>query len=251
MFGFETIGNATLIVHDGGPILATDPWIRGEPYFGSWGMSHQIPLDVLDHIKRSRYLWFSHGHPDHLNADSLHELSDRQILVPDHVGGRIARSMTDAGLNVRVLPTKEWIELSRNIRVMCLPDYNQDATLLVAAGDHLIVDLNDGSARGYQMFIRRLARSFKQRYRERYILIDAPPMTASADTQILADLCDFVVLVVPYGRVTHAQVDSCIKAIGDKKLVGVVFNDEPAPPDLRWLRMQLNPLTAIRSLFSR
>jgi exopolysaccharide/PEP-CTERM locus tyrosine autokinase len=99
--------------------------------------------------------------------------------------------------------------------------------------------------------MKRLLESIKQRYRERYILIDAPPMTASADTQILADLCDFVVLVVPYGRVTHAQVDSCIKAIGDKKLVGIVFNDEPAPPDFRWLRMQMNPITAIRSLFSR
>jgi len=25
--GFETVGNATLILHDGGPLLATDPWI--------------------------------------------------------------------------------------------------------------------------------------------------------------------------------------------------------------------------------
>lgn len=164
MFGFETIGNATLIVHDGGPILATDPWIRGEPYFGSWGMSHEIPSEILEHIRRSRYLWMSHGHPDHLNADSLHDLSDRQILVPDHVGGRIARSLIEAGLAVRVLPTKEWIELSPNVRVMCLPDYNQDATLLVAAGDHLIVNLNDGSARGYRRFIRGLARFFRRRY---------------------------------------------------------------------------------------
>lgn len=99
--------------------------------------------------------------------------------------------------------------------------------------------------------MKRLLESIKQRYRERYVLIDAPPMTESADTQILADLCDYVVLVVPYGRVTHAQIDGCVKAIGEKKLIGIVFNDEPSPPDLRWLRMQLNPLAALRTLFSR
>jgi hypothetical protein len=164
MRGFETIGNATLIVHDGEPLLATDPWIAGEPYFGSWGMSHQIPPEILDRIKRSRFIWFSHGHPDHLNADSLDLVSDRQILLPDHVGGRIAGPMIESKLNVRILPTKQWVELSPNVRVMCLPDYNQDATLLVAMGDRLIVDLNDGGALGYRLFIRRLSRAFKRRY---------------------------------------------------------------------------------------
>jgi hypothetical protein len=37
--GFETIGNATVVVHDDGPVLATDPWVRGSAYFGSWGLS--------------------------------------------------------------------------------------------------------------------------------------------------------------------------------------------------------------------
>src|ERR1700716_3562690 len=42
--GFETIGNATVVVHDDGvPVLATDPWVRGSAYFGSWGLSHAVP----------------------------------------------------------------------------------------------------------------------------------------------------------------------------------------------------------------
>ena len=99
--------------------------------------------------------------------------------------------------------------------------------------------------------MKRLLESITQRYRERYVLIDAPPMTESADTQILADLCDYVVLVVPYGRVTDAQVNTCIKALGDKKLVGIVFNDEPTAPDFRWFDMIKNPFAAIREIFSR
>jgi hypothetical protein len=35
MIGFETIGNATVIVHDDKPLLATDPWFEGSAYFGS------------------------------------------------------------------------------------------------------------------------------------------------------------------------------------------------------------------------
>ncbi len=43
--GFETIGNATLICHDGGPVLVTDPWLDGGAYFGSWTLSHEIPQE--------------------------------------------------------------------------------------------------------------------------------------------------------------------------------------------------------------
>ena len=164
MLGFETIGNATIIAHDGEPLLATDPWILGEPYFGSWGMSHVIPSAQLDHIRRCTFVWFSHGHPDHLNADSLDALTDKIILLPDHVGGRIEAALREAGLNVRVLRTKAWTELSPRVKVMCLPDYNQDATLLIAMGRDIVIDLNDGSARGYKRFIAHVASGHRRRY---------------------------------------------------------------------------------------
>jgi hypothetical protein len=48
MLGFETIGNATVIVYDSRPILATDPWVSGNAYFGSWGLSHEIPLEQME-----------------------------------------------------------------------------------------------------------------------------------------------------------------------------------------------------------
>lgn len=98
--------------------------------------------------------------------------------------------------------------------------------------------------------MKRLLDGIKQRYRERYVLIDAPPMTESADTQILAELCDYVVLVVPYGRVTGTQIEASMKSLSDKKLIGIVFNDEPTLPPFQWLDMLKNPLVAIRNLLS-
>jgi len=164
--GFETIGNATLICHDGGPVLATDPWLRGSAYFGSWTLSHEIPPEQLAAVRAAPYVWISHGHPDHLSLESLELLRDKQILLPDHVGGRIQRELAAQGYRVRVLRDGEWTQLAPRTRVLCLSDYNQDAVLLVELGGRLIVDANDASDRGGGDFLRATA----SRYAESYLL---------------------------------------------------------------------------------
>src|SRR4051812_3422194 len=58
--GFETIGNATVVVHDHGPVLATDPWIEGSAYFGSWGLSHPVPPAQMASVLDTGTIWFSH-----------------------------------------------------------------------------------------------------------------------------------------------------------------------------------------------
>jgi protein-tyrosine kinase len=75
-----------------------------------------------------------------------------------------------------------------------------------------------------------LIRSLRQRYRERYIIIDAPPVTESADARILSELSDHALLVVPYGRTTPSQVADAAVAIGEEKLVGCVLNNEQRVP---------------------
>jgi hypothetical protein len=54
MLGIKTIGNATLIAFDGGPILATDPWFGDEDsaMFGSWWLPYQIPATEKPTFKR-------------------------------------------------------------------------------------------------------------------------------------------------------------------------------------------------------
>ena len=55
--GFETIGNATLIIHDSHPLLVTDPWITGSAYFQRMlkGKDHVI---ILNSRKRNRGITF-------------------------------------------------------------------------------------------------------------------------------------------------------------------------------------------------
>jgi Mrp family chromosome partitioning ATPase len=65
----------------------------------------------------------------------------------------------------------------------------------------------------------------KDRYADRYIFIDAPPVSHSSEARILADLVDLVVLVVPHGLVTADKVEAAIDVIGKDKLAGLVYNN--------------------------
>jgi capsular exopolysaccharide synthesis family protein len=98
--------------------------------------------------------------------------------------------------------------------------------------------------------VHQLLDGIRQRYAERFVIIDAPPMTESADTQILAELADYVLLVVPYGRATGTQIDSCIKSIDSRKFLGVVFNDDPLLPPLEWKQTPRQTLTSIQNAFN-
>lgn len=75
-----------------------------------------------------------------------------------------------------------------------------------------------------------LLQELRQRYRERYIIIDAPPVSDSADTRILSSLADHTLLVVPYGGATPSQLADAALAIGEEKLVGCVLNNERRVP---------------------
>ena len=164
MIGFETIGNATLILHDGKPVLATDPWISGGAYFGSWGLSHDVPEAQLEHIRQCEFIWISHGHPDHLSAESLAAFPNKQILLPDHVGRRICSSLTEAGFRTVVLEDRKWYQISPHIRVLCLTDYFQDAVLLADVNSRLIVNINDATDRGWGGFVRRCVKLYKRSF---------------------------------------------------------------------------------------
>ena len=78
--------------------------------------------------------------------------------------------------------------------------------------------------------MQNLVDALRQRYAERFIVLDAPPMTDTSDIRTLAEFADYVLLVVRYGRATTAQIEKCANAFDPKKLLGVVFNDEPRFP---------------------
>ena len=162
--GFETVGNASIIAHDGKPVLCTDPWLDGDAYFGSWVLSHRIPDEQLQSITQCDFLWISHGHPDHLSVPSLEKHRDKTILLANHFGGRIAHDLRELGFRVVVMPNGQWLQLSDRLRVATIADYNQDSLLLIDLDGNLIVDANDASDRGVGDFLRQQAKRAKHTF---------------------------------------------------------------------------------------
>lgn len=66
--------------------------------------------------------------------------------------------------------------------------------------------------------------ALKRRYSDRYIFIDSPSIDNSADTRILADLCDFIILIVPSGEISESQLQKVLESLDQSKIAGVVFN---------------------------
>ena len=161
MLGFDSIGSAILIAYDGVPVLTTDAWINDDAYFGSWGHDYAIPAEQMDAIKRAKYHWFSHGHPDHLNVASLPMLSGGQFLLSDHYGTRVQRDLEAMGYKVRVLKDHEWVQLSPRIKVYSIANKNQDSILLIDVGGTLIVNTNDSPDYGAAWHVRRIAKNYK------------------------------------------------------------------------------------------
>lgn len=160
MLGFETIGNATMIVHDRCPMLVTDPWLMGSAYFGSWTLSHDIPQEQMDNIRQCRYVWLSHGHPDHLNFETLDLLRDKKVLLSNHAGNRIAIALRRLGYDVSTLSDRTWFPLSDRVRIQTLADYNQDSILMVDIGGRLVVNLNDAGDCGWGPYVRKLVKQY-------------------------------------------------------------------------------------------
>jgi hypothetical protein len=161
---FETVGNAIVIAYDDKPILTTDPWINQDAYFGSWAHDYEIPPAQMAAIREAKYHWFSHGHPDHLNIASLPMLTRGEFLLSDHYGGRIQRDLAAAGYRTRVLPEREWIQLSEGIRAYSVANQNQDSMLLIDLNGRLIINLNDSTDYGESFRVRRIAKHFREVY---------------------------------------------------------------------------------------
>jgi hypothetical protein len=157
---FETLGNATLqFFADGRPVLATDPWLAGTCYFGSWALDHALSEEQIANVLHSDYIWISHGHPDHMHHESLDMLpAGKKFLLPDHYHPEIKDFLTEKGFAVTVLKYREWLQISPTVSVMCLDNINQDAILIVRIGDALVINQNDSPIAGEESFLRNLVK---------------------------------------------------------------------------------------------
>ena len=70
-----------------------------------------------------------------------------------------------------------------------------------------------------------LVQEIKNRYPDRFIVLEAPSIQQSTEARILAQYCDHAVLVVPFGKAVTPEVLAAIDAVGKEKFAGLVFNN--------------------------
>lgn len=91
------------------------------------------------------------------------------------------------------------------------------------------IGVNEGAQTEYftSTRMKKMIDDLVVRYQDRYIVLNGPPINHSADAKILIDLADYVILVVPYGKISTDKFEEAISKIDSSKLAGVVLNNAP------------------------
>ena len=74
-----------------------------------------------------------------------------------------------------------------------------------------------------------LLQELKQQYSDRYLIIDTPPPTMTAEANALARQVDAILLVVRKGRASADTVSDLVENLNREKIAGVVFNHFEIP----------------------
>ena len=72
--------------------------------------------------------------------------------------------------------------------------------------------------------MRLFFKEARERYPDRFIIVDSPPVNLAAETSSLAQNVDAVVFVVRYGYSNQDLIEEAIAKVGEDKVLGIVFN---------------------------
>ena len=73
--------------------------------------------------------------------------------------------------------------------------------------------------------MKELVNELKNRYSDRYVIFDTPPILPFADAQVLSSVVDGSIFVVREGKAKLKDVKESINSLRDTNILGVVFND--------------------------
>jgi exopolysaccharide/PEP-CTERM locus tyrosine autokinase len=120
--------------------------------------------------------------------------------------------------------------------VQCLQDNVPVARVLVKTGLGRLVVLPAGGAVADPVELlsssrmKELIRDLKNRYPDRYVIIDTPPAAPFADAQVLGQVVDGVLFVVREGVARTNDIREGLSSLKDANLLGVVYNDASFSP---------------------
>lgn len=94
-----------------------------------------------------------------------------------------------------------------------------------------IIPAGSSGPRGPEYFasvrMRALINEIRNRYDDRYVVIDAPPVLGAPDARILAEYADLIILVVGEGRHRPEVIRRAADTLPRDRFAGVAFNQLP------------------------
>src|SRR5688572_9309398 len=136
------ISHATLLIEVDGLNIVTDPWVQGTAYCGQW---HLFPKALHpEKIRKADAIIYSHGHEDHLHAESLQTIGkDARVFYPYSWYGGTTEFFKELGFNqVKEVVNEQSVNLSDEVKVTYLSN-NLDNVLVLEAKGKILVDIND------------------------------------------------------------------------------------------------------------
>jgi Mrp family chromosome partitioning ATPase len=70
-----------------------------------------------------------------------------------------------------------------------------------------------------------LVGELKERYKDRYIIFDTPPMNGFPDALVFSGYVDSMLLVARAGYTSRTSVEKTVDLIPREKVLGLIFND--------------------------
>ncbi|MFH1025597.1 MAG: exopolysaccharide biosynthesis protein, partial [Nitrospirota bacterium] len=72
--------------------------------------------------------------------------------------------------------------------------------------------------------MRALLGELKDRYHNRFIIVDAAPTQVTSEPGVLSNYVDGIIFVVMAGKTPRKAVQKSIEYLGREKILGIVFN---------------------------
>jgi protein-tyrosine kinase len=150
---------------------------------------------------------------------------DRTVLLVD---ADVARPSVTAALGIKTTPEKGLMDvlLDRRIDladVLCKTDIGK-LSVLPAGTRHARATEVLASER-----MRELLQEMAERYHDRIIIFDSPPLLAASEACALASRMGQILVVVEAGRTTETALKDALSRIESSNVLGVLLNKGGAP----------------------
>jgi UDP-MurNAc hydroxylase len=143
-------GQACILIEASGKKILTDPWLTEGAYFGTWFHTHilaEAGITPQTFPKDIDYLFLSHEHQDHVDAQTLRHFSPEiPVLICKFVTPKFRDYVKSLGFQKIIeIPSGRQIQLGEDLRatVFGTAEYTNDSALLVEAENRRVLNETD------------------------------------------------------------------------------------------------------------